>query len=254
MTSQSLIQFEKVSVGYSRRQPVLTGLSFSIYQGEFLGLIGPNGSGKSTVLKTLLGLLAPLAGSVRAPNGNLHFGYVQQRQFVDDIFPLTVRDVVMMGRYGILGPLRRPRRADWEKVNQVLQTTGLSDLARKSYRELSGGQKQRTLIARALASDPTFLVLDEPTNDLDIEGEQQVMTLLQRLHREEKKTILVVSHLLNVVLNFAEKIAFTIGGELQFQNIDEVITEENLSKLYRIPMKIDRINGKKVVLANGTSR
>lgn len=200
--NDALIEFRDVSVGYRRGEPVLGGLSFAVRPGDFLALIGPNGAGKSTILKTLLGLLPPLAGKIERHEEGLRYGYVQQRQYIDEIFPLSVREVVMMGRYGMIGPVHRPRKEDRAAVDEALATVGISGLAKIPYRDLSGGQKQRTLIARALASDPSLLVLDEPTNDLDARGERQVMELLRELNGRGK-TILVVSHLLHVVAQYA---------------------------------------------------
>jgi len=241
-----------VAVGYSQREPLLQHLNFAIGQGEFLGIIGPNGSGKSTLLKTLLGLISPLAGERILNKEAVRFGYVPQRHVVDEIFPLTVEEVVMMGRYGWIGPARRPRPQDHEQVTKALHTVGMHHLAQEPFRELSGGQKQRALLARALASEATVLVLDEPTNDLDVQGELQVMELLKQLHREEKKTILVVSHLLNTVLNYVEKIGFTVGNvPFSFQAIEETVTEEHLSQLYGVRMKLGQLDGRWVVVPYG---
>jgi ABC-type Mn2+/Zn2+ transport system ATPase subunit len=160
-TSTELLRFENASIGYGRRT-ILRDLNFSIRGGDYLAIVGSNGSGKTTLLRAMLGLLKPLSGSISAVAGRtLHLGYVPQLQSVDEYFPLTVSEVVLMGRYGRLGALRRPAKADRERAHAALNEVGIAHLSTRLYRELSGGQKQRALIARALTSGPDLLVLDE---------------------------------------------------------------------------------------------
>ncbi len=234
-------------MGYHRNNPVLSSVSFSLAKGDFVGLIGPNGSGKTTLLKTLLGLLKPLSGTIRVAS-EVRFGYVNQSQLSDDLFSLSVGEVALMGRYGIIGALRRPAKEDRQRVRQVLTQFGILNLIDQPYRDLSGGQKQRTLIARALVSEPTVLVLDEPTNDLDIAGEHQVMELLKKINEEEKMTVIVVSHLLNVVLGYARKVGLTGLKSFIFEPMEKIATSERLSQLYAHPLDVKEFNGKKVIL------
>lgn len=245
--NKPLIQFQNVQIGYSQKKPVLSGLNFVLEPGSFTGIIGPNGSGKTTLLKTILGLIRPLSGEVLLACETLRFGYVQQRQQIDDIFPLTVKEVVMMGRFGIIGLLKRPRADDFAEVEKALSRVKISKLADRSYRDLSGGQKQRVLIARALASNPNMLVLDEPTNDLDINGEYQVMNLLKELNEKEGLSVVVVSHLLNVVLNYARQIGFTAEDHFHLASTEKAVKEDHLSKIYKVPVKVESVNGKKSV-------
>src|SRR2546425_1241090 len=161
-----LIQFDKVDLGYGRRR-VLTAIEFDVISGDFLGIVGPNGAGKTTLLKAILGLLKPMAGIVERPAEGLRIGYVPQRESVDTLFPLTVLDIVLMGRYTRLGPFGRPGKADRAEAMASLEHVGITNLAHRPYPNLSGGQKQRTLIARALVGDPNLLILDEPTNGMD---------------------------------------------------------------------------------------
>ncbi len=244
----SLIQYDLVSVGYQKKSPVLSGLSFAIEKGDFIGLIGPNGSGKTTLLKTVLGLLKPLSGTIYLNPKETRFGYVKQRQYVDDLFPLSVGEVVLMGRYGMIGALRRAKKEDGLRVQQALTKLGMLKLIDKPYRDLSGGQKQRVLIARALVVEPTILVLDEPTNDLDIAGEHQIMELLQKINQKEKMTVVVVSHLLNVVLGYAQKVGLTGLSEFVFEPIQKIATSQTLSELYGHEIQVKTVNGKKVIL------
>jgi manganese/iron transport system ATP-binding protein len=147
---QALIRFEHAALGYGRRV-VLDDVSLTVYTGDFLGIVGPNGAGKTTLLKALLGTLPPVRGVVSRPARAGLFGYVPQREGVDETFPLTVREMIMMGRFARIGLLHRPRADDAARVVASAEHVGIAPLLDRRYRTLSGGQKQRTLIARALA-------------------------------------------------------------------------------------------------------
>jgi ABC-type Mn2+/Zn2+ transport system ATPase subunit len=243
------VAFEGVSLGYGRR-PVLSDLTFSIEEGDFLGIIGPNGSGKTTILRAILRMLEPVRGSVRIREG-LTFGYVMQRQALDEIFPLSVWDIASMGRLGRLGPLRRLGRDDLEKVERALSITGIEELRRESYRELSGGQQQRVLVARALAFDPDVLLLDEPTNDLDIQGEEHLVRLIREIHRSMGITIVLVSHMLNVVFGCVERVLFLKEKGMRIHDRREALRSELLSEIYEIPLRIEEVDGRSVIVPEG---
>jgi ABC-type Mn2+/Zn2+ transport system ATPase subunit len=198
----------------------------------------------------MLGILKPLSGKVRR-NTSARFGYVPQRQFIDEVFPLTALDVALMGRYPMLGVIARPSRRDREIVLECLGHVGIADLASRAYRELSGGQKQRVLIARALAAKPDVMILDEPTNDMDIGSEHAIMELLRRLHDEDGITIVMVSHLLNVVANYAEKLALIDGGLRMVGRTEDVLSSENLSAVYEVPVDVAVHDGRRIVLTGG---
>ncbi len=242
-----LIAFQGVSLGYGR-QSVLQGLDFSIERGDYLGIVGPNGAGKTTLLRALLGMLRPQAGSITRAAG-LVTGYVPQLQTVDELFPLTVEEIVVMGRTGQLGPLRRPGRQDRARAAAALAEVGIPDLAGRLYRELSGGQKQRTLMARALAADPELLVLDEPTNDMDAAGEHATMDLLDRLHDERGLTVVMVSHYLNVVVNHVRLLALLGNGDFRLLPTEQVLEAGHLQKLYGMPIEVAQVGGRRVVMA-----
>lgn len=243
-----LLRFEKVAAGYGKRR-VLSDLNFSLSTGDYVAFVGSNGSGKTTLLRTMLGLLRPQEGSVRQVGGRLlHFGYVPQLQTVDEIFPISAFDVVLMGRYGRLGALRRPAAADKEKAMAALEEVGIADLASRLYREMSGGQKQRALIARALCSDPDVLVLDEHTNDLDIAAEKAIMALIDRLHEERHLAVVMVSHSLNTVANHARKIGLIREGRLRLEAVDNVMQAEYLQELYGLPLRVIQVADMRVVV------
>jgi len=243
----SLIRFDGVSLGYGGRV-VLRDLSFEIAHGDFLGLVGPNGSGKTTLLRALLGTLPPHSGTI-TPAADLRFGYVPQREQVDTRFPLHVLDVVLMGRYHRVGLGRRPTAADREAAAQALERVGIGDLAGAPIGDLSGGQKQRTFIARALVGAPTVLVLDEPTNGLDLVATTQILGLVRGLHGQGGLTVLMVSHALNEVANYVERIGLLVDGRIRLGPVDEVLTEQSLTGLYGIPVEVASFTGHRVVVA-----
>jgi len=170
---ESAIELEHVYVAYGE-QLVLEDVSLQVGRGEFVGILGPNGAGKSTLFKVILGLVKPVRGAVRifgklqGSNGSIPIGYVPQLAQIDPSFPVRVRDVVMMGRYGRIGLVRRPSREDREAVRRALQRVEMLDLAHRQIGQLSGGQRQRVLVARALALEPRILLLDEPTSSMDV--------------------------------------------------------------------------------------
>lgn len=255
MKSDALISFQDVGLGYGHRT-VLYDLNFNILRGDYVGIVGPNGAGKTTLLKSILGVLKPLRGEIRyysdnSQNGrrpDLHFGYVPQRQNVDEFFPLTVLDVVLMGRYARLGPLRRPGRSDRDGALRALEQMGIPHLERRPYRELSGGQKQRALIARALLAEPSVLLLDEPTSDMDLTSERAIMELVDKLQRDQGLTVLIVTHLLQVVANHAHRIAIINNGQVTLGESGEILSDESLTELYGVPVRVADVHGKRVIV------
>ena len=243
----ALVSFERATLGYGRRA-VLTDLSFDILEGDFLGLVGPNGAGKTTILRAILGTLEPLEGAIVRDPG-LRFGYVPQRDQVDYGFPLKVVDVVMMGRYDRIGLGRRPSAKDRELACAALDHVGIVDLADQPLSTLSGGQKQRTLIARALVGQPNMLVLDEPTSGMDLVATTQILGLVRELHERDGLTVLMVSHALNEVANYVERLALVLEGKFRVGPVDAILTEQMLSEMYGVPVDVDSFNGHRIVVA-----
>ena len=244
--SEPLLQFENVALGYGRKR-ILNDVTFAAARGDYLAIVGSNGGGKTTLLRALLGLLKPQSGTI-SRDENLHFGYVPQLQGVDEIFPLTALDVVLMGRYGRLGALHQPTKDDRERAVRVLDEVGIAHLAKHLYRDLSGGQKQRTLIARALVGEPDVLVLDEHTNDLDIAGEKAIMALLDRLHNEHNFAIVMVSHSLNAVANHCHEIGIIREGRCTFAPVGNVMNPQYLEELYGVPLRVLEHDGQRVIV------
>jgi ABC-type Mn2+/Zn2+ transport system ATPase subunit len=247
----ALVSFRDATLGYGQT-PVLRGINLDILENDFLGIVGPNGSGKTTILRTFLGSLKPLAGSVTIAPG-LRFGYVPQRDVVDTLFPLQVLDVVMMGRYDRIGLGRRPKSTDRDLARSALDRVGIVHLADRPLTSLSGGQRQRTLIARALVGEPNVLVLDEPTNGMDLVATTQILGLVRDLHERTGITVVMVSHALNEVANYVERIALVHEGGYVVGAVEEVMTQQSLSAMYGIPVEVSSFEGHRIVLAKRTT-
>lgn len=243
----SLVRFDHATLGYGRRV-VLSDLTFEIPEGDFLGLVGPNGAGKTTILRAILGTLEPLSGSVTLQPG-LRFGYVPQRDSVDYGFPLKVIDVVLMGRYDRMGLGKRPTAADRDRAVEAMTHVGIAHLADQQLAALSGGQKQRTLIARALVGEPNILVLDEPTNGMDLVSTTQILSLVRDLHERDRITVLMVSHALNEVANYVDRIALTMEGGFRIGTVEDIVNEQTLTSMYGIPVEVDHMHGHRIVVA-----
>ncbi|MFN0136829.1 MAG: metal ABC transporter ATP-binding protein [Phycisphaerae bacterium] len=201
MSHEPVIELQGVTFAYDAT-PVLRGASLLIPGGDFACFVGPNGGGKTTLLKLVLGLIEPREGSVRVLGvepkaARRRIGYMPQHAHLDPSFPVTAMDVVLMGRLGCGLPFGRYGKRDREIAAKALADVNLSDMHARSYAAMSGGQRQRVLIARALASEPDLLLLDEPTANLDINVEEQLYALLRELN--QRLTIVMVSHDLGFV-------------------------------------------------------
>jgi zinc transport system ATP-binding protein len=212
------VELRNVSFGYRVGQRVLRDIDLAIEEGEFVALAGPNGGGKTTLLRLVLGLERPHRGTTTLFGEPAHrfsrrstLGYLAQRSQLGLDAPATVREVVSAGRLavsGMLGPLRRRDRAI---VDEAIGRVGLSDLADRPLARLSGGQQQRAFIAKALAAEPALLVLDEPTTGVDVEAQDALAALLDRLHRELGVTVVYVSHEFGAVERFVQRLVLVRG-------------------------------------------
>jgi ABC-type Mn2+/Zn2+ transport system ATPase subunit len=190
-----LLSLRDVGLGYDGRL-ILQHVSLTIERGEFLALLGPNGAGKTTLLRGMLGLIPVMAGTIEYGFDRLASppGYVPQRERLDPIFPLTAFEVVLMGTYARLPLLRPVGRRERARTAECLDQVGLGPQGGQPFWALSGGQKQRILIARALATEPEILLLDEPTAGVDIAAEEVILDLIARLNRERALTVGLVCH------------------------------------------------------------
>ncbi len=231
MNHELAIEVHDLSVAY-RDQPVLWDVDMQVRRGCLSALVGPNGAGKSTLLKSLMGLIRPAAGTVRLLGSNLdevrrRISYVPQRGNVDWTFPVTVRDVVLMGRYPHLGWFRRPGSKDRRLAMEALDRVGMSAYADRQISQLSGGQQQRAFLARALAQDGDLLLLDEPFQGVDARTEKAIIGLLREL-RTSGRTVLVVHHDLQTIPDYFDCVSLLNVRMVAEGLVDEVFTEENL--------------------------
>lgn len=204
MESNIVAELKNVSIGYEGKS-IIEGISMRITRGDLIGFVGPNGGGKTTLVKTLLGLIPPVRGSLAYTDG-ITFGYVPQNSSFDSIFPLSVQEVIRMGTYARVPFTRSPAAEDMQKVHEAADRLGIKHLIDRPFRSLSGGEKQRALIARAIVSEPDLMVLDEPTASVDLKGESEIMSLISEMKTSKQFTIIIVSHYIASLVHHAEKI------------------------------------------------
>jgi len=227
-----------VTVTYRNGHTALWNASFDIPRGTVTALVGVNGAGKSTLFKAIMGFVPVAQGDIRilgmdvpaALRRNL-VAYVPQSEEVDWAFPVLVEDVVMMGRYGHMGFLRRPKQADRDAVDQALERVSMSEFRHRQIGELSGGQRKRVFLARALAQDGQVILLDEPFTGVDVKTEEQIVALLQEL-RDEGRVMLVSTHNLGSVPEFCDRTVLVKGTVLGFGPTETTFTRANLEKTF----------------------
>ncbi|MEU8659647.1 metal ABC transporter ATP-binding protein [Actinoplanes philippinensis] len=244
------LRYTGVSVGYQGR-PVLTGVDLDLRAGQRLALVGPNGAGKSTLLKSVLGLAEILGGAAsvldRTPaRARESTGYVPQTGTLDPDFPVSVRQVVMMGRYRRLGWWRPPRAADRRAVAEALDRVGLAGRARHRFGLLSGGQRQRVLLARAIVARPRLLLLDEPFNGVDAISQEAIVRVLRELSADGAALILS-THDLTVARDLADLVCLVNGRQWAVGTPGETLTAGPLRQTYA-HAAVDLADGRMVLV------
>jgi ABC-type Mn2+/Zn2+ transport system ATPase subunit len=231
--NEPLIQLDNVSIGY-KGQAVLSGLSLSIARASFTAILGANGSGKTTLLKTVLGLLPPVAGRIETASANvpLVFGYVPQAVQFDPVYLLTAFEVALMGTYGRVPPGRFVPSAERAFTRECLRAAGAEEFSRQCFSELSGGQKQRVLIARALATRPDILVLDEPTAGVDHAATHAVMEFISKIRQERSITVLLVTHDFAAVRRHADQVIWLHEGKVFQGAAHDLLTAERMTQIF----------------------
>ncbi|MCS7229501.1 MAG: ABC transporter ATP-binding protein [Candidatus Kryptonium sp.] len=231
-----------------KHKPVLKNISFEVAQGEFVSLIGPNGSGKTTLLKILIRLLLPNKGEVLIFNKNINsyslkdlariIGFVPQDNFF--AFPYTVLEVVLMGRTPYLNGIGFETNEDIEIALEVMELTNIKNLADKPITSLSFGERQMVLIARALAQQPQIILLDEPNAHLDISHQIETFSLLKTLAMEKNVTVIAVSHDLNLIASYSDRVILLSNGEIYAMGKpDIVLSEDNIKNVYNADVLVD---------------
>src|SRR5574337_965704 len=227
-----------LTVGYARRS-VLEGVTLECRKGEFWFFIGPNGSGKTTLIRAMLGILRPRAGqlwlhpSLARREG---IGFVPQRCDLNPALPTTVREFVVLGLVGI----RLGTNVETERLEWALHKVGLEGMAGRDYWSLSGGQRQRALVARALVRRPGLLILDEPTNGLDLSTEDAFLRLLADLNREEHLTLLFVTHDIAIAARYATHLALFRAGSVESGPREQILNRAILERVYGVGVEVTR--------------
>ena len=235
MNSESGLRFADVSIAYGD-DVVLSHLDLAIASGEFVGVVGPNGAGKSTLLNAIVGIAQVVAGTIRvdgvpASQARARLAYMPQREAVDWSFPVTVYDVVLMGRQAQIGWLRHASQRDREAVTAALQAVGMWEQRARPIARLSGGQQQRVFLARTLAQEGDCLLLDEPLTGVDATTEETILAVLRTLHRQGR-TLLLSTHDLSMASTLCSKLLFLNRRVVAYGPVAETLTPETLRQTY----------------------
>lgn len=238
--AQYAVEVNNLSASYNDK-PVLLDINLKIPKAALMAVVGPNGAGKSTLIKSMLDLIKPVSGKVSFMGRDYkserkNIAYVPQSESVDWSFPADVLDVVLMGRYGLIGWIKRPLANDKEKAIDALKKVGMEEFTNRQIGMLSGGQRQRVFIARALVQDAEIYLLDEPFQGVDAKTEEAIISLLKDL-RERGKTVIVVHHDLQTVPEYFDYVTLLNKEIIASGLVTEVFTDENLNKAYKIPGK-----------------
>ena len=239
--SSAAIQIDDLTVAYNYK-PVLWDIDLTVPEGVLMAIVGPNGAGKSTLIKSILGIIEPIAGSVSV------FGkpykkqvdkvaYVPQKGSVDWDFPTTALDVVMMGTYGGLGWIRRPGQQEKKRALEALEKVGMLGFRDRQISQLSGGQQQRIFLARALVQRAEIYLMDEPFQGVDATTERAIINILKEL-RQAGKTLIVVHHDLQTVPEYFDWVTFLNVKQIASGPIGEIFNDDNLTKTYGINYKV----------------
>lgn len=235
---ETIIKVEDLTVAYDSH-PVLWDVDVSMEKGKLIAIVGPNGAGKSTLIKSMLDFMKPITGSVRfydKPYKDIQkkISYVPQKGSVDWNFPITVKDVVLMGRYGHLGLFKRVGKEDRKIAKEAMEKVGIYPLKNRQISELSGGQQQRVFLGRALAQKAEIYFMDEPFQGVDAKTERTIVALFHAL-KKENKTLIVVHHDLETVPKYFDTVILLNRSIIAQGPIDETFTKENIDKTYQNP-------------------
>lgn len=230
-----------------------SGLDLDVVPGEFLAVLGANGSGKTSLLKIILGLQRLSSGTLEiagrpARRGSTDIGYVQQQRRIDPLTPLRARDVVRQGLDGHRWGIGLGGRRYAEQVDAALTAVGADHYADAPVGQLSGGEQQRLRIAQAIVADPALLLCDEPLLSLDLRSQQDVTALVDRRRRTHGTAVVFVTHEINPVLPYVDRVLYLAGGRFRIGTVDQVLNSETLSALYGTPIEVVRV-GTRILVA-----
>ena len=250
-----IIEAEGIKFAYFSGEPVLKGVGLTGTSGRLTALLGPNGSGKTTLLRCLMGWLRPSAGSIRLDGKPLREYSAKARarllayvpQFPSSAFAFPVRELVLMGRYAYAGTMGLAGAKDLDVVRQAMEMTETQQFASRSLDELSGGQAQRVMLARALAQQPSVMLLDEPTSHLDIRNQLHVYRMMQRLAHEWNMAVICVSHDVNLAARFADELILMRNGTVLASGPPaDVVRKDILDRLYGVDVQLVNVGDQAV--------
>jgi len=256
MENRPAVRFERVTLSYGARS-IWSDLSLDIAAGSFVAILGPNGSGKTSLLRAILGLVAPSDGHIEvlghAPHrGDAGIGYVPQHSTFDADLPFRGRDLVQLGLDGHRWGIGWPDATSRARVDRVLASVDAEGYADAPIGRLSGGEQQRLRIAQALVGDPRILLCDEPLANLDLRYQQTITALIASWRERTGGTVLFVTHDVNPVLGLVDQVLFVVSGRWAAGTPDEVLTSERMSELYRSHVDVVRVHGRIVVVGEST--
>jgi zinc transport system ATP-binding protein len=235
---KNILSVKNLSFSYDFAE-VLSGISFDIKKGDYVALVGPNGSGKTTLVKLALGLERLAEGTINLFGTRLEkfrdwkkIGYLPQRVAANPLFPATVKEVIGMGLFSTKKFSKRFRRIDEQKINQVLNQMSIADLKNNIVGNLSGGQQQRVFLARALVSEPEFLVMDEPSSALDPQTREKFFSLMKKLNKEKGVTILIVTHDVSQIGQYADKLLYLDKRIVFYGPFSDFCRSEEMEKYF----------------------
>lgn len=254
MTEHAIITRD-LAVGYQQKA-LLTNISMDIQQGEFIGVFGPNGAGKSTFLRTVLGLLKPLAGKIEVlgetpHRGNKHIGYMPQMRRHVTVANLTASALLESTCHAACYGLPITSQQQQNEIDRVLNLVEATHYAERPFQQLSGGERQRIYLAQALLGEPSLLLLDEPLLNLDPHYQEKFISLLHELQDSLKVTIIFTAHDPNPLLGVMSRVLFFARGRTVLGKTQDIITSETLTTLYDTPIEVMNIKGRLFVLGDG---
>ncbi len=241
-----------LAFGYQNKAPLWMNVNFTINPGDIFAIMGANGCGKSTLIRCIIGFLKPQSGSVQIieDDGMVYasetdtaeftkrIGYVPQMQ--DTAYAFTVRDFIVMGRAPHLGLMQKPSKNDFQMVDDIMEEMGIAQLADHAFNTLSGGQQRQAVIARAIIQEPELIIMDEPVNHLDFGNQFRVIEMIEKL-AQRGIAVIFTTHAPDHALYFKQNVGAMLDGQLQVGPADDIITEDLLSKLYNLHVRILRV-------------
>jgi ABC-type Mn2+/Zn2+ transport system ATPase subunit len=247
-----IIELDDITVSY-RENVALKNITLNMERGNFLSVIGPNGAGKTTLLTAINGLGTILSGSVTifgkrvTSQTRQKIGYVPQNVAIDPRSPISVHDVVMIGRLSRIGLFHHPTSVDREIVDSTMKLVGIDNFSKRPIGHLSSGEQQKVSLARALAQEPEILLLDEPTSSLDPRSQMEIIQLIDRIHEDKALTVVFVTHILSHIPNACKEAVLMKKGKITWSGpIIEAMDEERLADLYDCPIEALSLNRRKL--------